>query len=299
MMKHSLEKTGMVTVTGGQIHYRYYEPHNPGKSKKTPVVFLHGGPGSSHATMYACLLEIADERPAIFYDQLGSYFSPAKLTPDLMTVERFADEIDCLMSELGLEKIILLGHSWGGSVAAHYAVHNPQKLEALILSCPLLSTARWIEDCNRLLAELPEDVQQTIRICEANGTTDGQEYEAANDLFASRHFIRSQDHIEIYKKNSAKQSRDIYAAMWGPSEFSCHGLLKDFDIFPDLPKIMAPTLMLCGEYDTATPDTMGEACNLIKDAELNVIPNSGHLAYLDNNQAYVSAVQSFLNRLRL
>lgn len=293
-MRHTLEKTGTVSVIGGNIHYRYYEPHDPDKAAKTPVVFLHGGPGASHAIIYDCLAELADERPAIFYDQLGSYYSPAELTPDLMTVDRFSDELLRLIEHLEKDKVILLGHSWGGALAAYFTIHNPTKVAALILSCPLLSTKKWIDDCNELLAELPEDVQKTVRSCEANGTTDSAAYQAADELFSSRHFLRSQENRCIWLKHRHKTAKQVYMTMWGPSEFSCQGLLKDFDVFPQLSEIVAPTLLLCGEYDTATPKTMKEAQQHIATSTLNVISNSGHLAFLDNNSAYVSSVETFL-----
>ncbi|QQR69591.1 MAG: proline iminopeptidase-family hydrolase [Alphaproteobacteria bacterium] len=293
MMHHTLEKTGTVPVIGGNIHCRYYEPHDPDKTARTPVVFVHGGPGGSHSAMCDGLESLADERPVVFYDQLGSYYSPAELTPDLMTVERFADEISCLMKHLGKDKVILFGHSWGGALAAYFAIHNPTKVAGLVLSCPLLSTKKWIDDCNELMAELPSDVQETIRSCEANGTTSSAAYQAADDLFSSLHLLRSNENRSILLKHRHKTVRQIYMAMWGPSEFSCQGLLKDFDVFSRLAEIVVPTLLLCGEYDTVTPKTMREAQKLIKGSVVSIIPESGHLAYLDNNRAYVSAVEDF------
>ncbi|MDD5586399.1 MAG: proline iminopeptidase-family hydrolase [Alphaproteobacteria bacterium] len=290
IMRHSLEKSGEVSVEGGNIHYRYYEPHDLEKTGRTPIVVVHGGPGASHVMMYDALCALADERPALFYDQLGSYFSPAEVTQDLMRVDRFADEILRLLDALNLKKAVLLGHSWGAAVIAAFALQYCERVEGLILSCPFLSTKRWIDDCNELLKALPADAQAAIHRCEAEGTTDSEEYKAADKLFFARYMCRLEKMPDLWAKHSKQWNPNIYNAMWGPSEFTCMGLLKDFDLFPRLPEIKVPTAIICGEFDTATPKTMKIVQSLINGSTLKVIPGSGHLAFLDGNEAYVAAV---------
>lgn len=294
MIHHTLMKTGFVPVTGGQIHYRCYEPHDLEKTAKTPVLMIHGGPGACHALMYDCLAQMADERICLYYDQLGSHFSPAEMTPEWMTVERYADEITRLLDAAGYEKVILFGHSWGGALAAHYILKHPHRVAGLVLSCPLLSTARWIADCNRLLAALPQQMQDTIRQCEAAGTTDSAAYKEADAYFLSIHLVRSKDQGQLLAKHRGRLNGMIYNYMWGPSEFSCRGTLHNFDVFDRLGEIKVPTLLICGAYDTATPETMGEAQRLIAGSDLAIVPDSGHLAFVDNNEAYLAAVEAFM-----
>lgn len=293
---HSLEKTGTVAVEGGAIAYRLYEPHDEMAERRTPLVILHGGPGASHAGIYDSLNALADGRPAVFYDQLGSHFSPAKMTPELMRVERFADELGCLVKALSLEKPVILGHSWGGTVALEFVLNNPGKAGGLILSGPLIATRPWIGDCNALLRNLPQDAQDTIRRCEADGTTDSREYAEADKIFAKRHYCRRDDPPAFGKKHRKKMNFEVYRSMWGPSEFSCTGSLRDIDYFPRLHEIALPTLIVCGEHDTATPETMARAQGLIRGADLKVIPDAGHASYVDGNEAYLSAVNSFLTQ---
>ncbi len=294
--KHSLEKTGQVAVEGGEISFRLYEPHDKRAMKRTPLIVLHGGPGGSHAAMYDSLNGLADNRPVVFYDQLGSHFSPAEMTPDLMRVDRFAEEATCLMKALSLEKAVLFGYSWGATVATEFTLNHPEKVAGLILAAPLLSTQRWIDDCNILLSALPSDMQDAIRICEKNGTTDSEEYKAANKFFSRRHYYRTENPPAFMEKHEGKMNLSLYNAMWGPSEFSCHGSLKDVDYFPRLHEIQAPTLLLCGEYDTATPAAMGDAQHMIKNATLKIIPNSGHAMHVDDNQSYLAAMDDFLSK---
>ncbi len=295
LINHSLEKSGFVPVNGGAIHYRLYEPNDQEKLPNTPIIVIHGGPGASHALLYNYLGALADNRPVVFYDQLGSFFSPAEMREDLMRVERFSEEVRLLTQELGYTKNILLGHSWGGAIATDYALKYQSDLEALILSCPLLSTARWETDCKALIDQLPPDISKTLS--ENSISADGDKYKQAEKAFMDKHFCRSTQTSQALSKHRAKFNHNIYRHMWGNSEFRCTGLLKNVDFFPDLQKIYIPTQILCGEFDMASPQTMQSAKDLMPNAKLAVIPNSGHLAFMDGNEVYLSSINNFLKSI--
>lgn len=294
MMNHTLTDNDSVSVTGGKIHYRVYEPHDPALAARAPVVLIHGGPGGSDDILYDALSDIANDRPLVVYDQLGSFRSPAALGDELYPVARFVDELDGLLTHLKRPAAILLGHSWGGAIAASYALAHPASVAGLVLSCPLLSTERWLADCKILLSAFPEEMQKTVETCEANGTTESPEYKEADRVFSQSHFMRTSDHRTLWEKHRHKGNRALYLAMWGASEFTCSGTLRDFDIFDRLGEIQAPTLLLCGQYDTARPETMEAVQKKIAGSTLAVMPNAGHCAYLDANQPYIQAVRDFL-----
>lgn len=293
--KHSEEKSGQVKVDGGKVGYRYYEPHNKKYKDRAPLVLVHGGPGGSHIGMYDALNALADTRPLIGYDQLGSYLSTTKkMDLDLMTVERFAEEPRYLLDALKVDKAVLLGHSWGGVVIGEFALKYPDRIAGLIFSAPLLSTQRWVDDCQKLLSALPKDVQQTIRECEANGTTDSQAYKEADKIFSKRHFARAAKVPSSVSASGRRTNKHIYNTMWGPSEFTHSGALGDYDMFPRLNEIKAPTLFICGEYDTATPATMKAAQAEVAGSHVHVVKDAGHALITDDNRDYIRAVKSFL-----
>ncbi|MDD3287463.1 MAG: proline iminopeptidase-family hydrolase [Alphaproteobacteria bacterium] len=290
---HSLEKTGFVDVCGGKIHYRVYEPHDTAKSSNIPMLVVHGGPGASHSLLYDYLGSLADERPVVFYDQLGSHFSPAIMSPELMNLERFSDEVGKLIDYLHYEKVILFGHSWGGAIAVHFASMQKSFLKGLILSSPLISSKIWLDDCKRLMTQLPEKDGETINRCMSSGCFDG-EYAKSEKLFSLMFFCRSADNSEPLKKHRIKTNKSIYWEMWGNSEFCCTGVLQNLDLFSLLPMISVPTQILCGEYDTATPETMKIAQAKIRLSRLSIVPKSGHLAFVDGTEQYLSVVKEFL-----
>lgn len=296
MSFHTRKSTTMVAVEGGKVQVRYYEPHNAEYAQRTPVLMLHGGPGASHEVLYDTVHPLADERPVIFYDQLGSFHSPADLSENQMTVERYADEISCILQSFNLEEVVLFGHSWGAALATYSTLNHRNNVAALVLTSPLLSTQKWLDDCAILLNRLPEDVQQTIETCEQEGATDTARYHKAVTVFDEFFFIRSKKTAtkDIWNKHKGKLAENIYNAMWGPSEFRCDGLLKKFDLFYRLEDIEIPTLILTGEYDFARPETMKEAQSKIAGSSLTVVPDSGHMIFLDDPDTCVDATNKFL-----
>ena len=71
-----------------------------------------------------------------------------------MTLDRFASEPLEILNQLRIERAALLGHSWGGSVMTQFCLNHPERVSALVLSSPLLSTRRWVEDCNGLVDQI-------------------------------------------------------------------------------------------------------------------------------------------------
>src|SRR6185295_11111472 len=124
---------GRIEVPGGRIWYRIV-----GSGTKTPLLVLHGGPGMSSAYL-SPLAALADERPVIFYDQLGAGRSDRPTDSTLWTVDRFVQEIPRIRQALGLREVHLYGHSWGTILAVEYLLTQPQGVRSVILSSPAIS----------------------------------------------------------------------------------------------------------------------------------------------------------------
>ena len=80
---------------------------------------------------------------------------------------------------LGLERVHLFGSSWGGMLAMEYALTRPPGLASLIVASSPASITQWVGEANRLRAELPPEVQETLLRHEEAGTTDDPAYEEA------------------------------------------------------------------------------------------------------------------------
>jgi len=267
--------------------------------KKAALIVLHGGPGGTHRSNMP-LVELANERPVILYDQLDTGNSTRTSDPKNWTVERFVSEIGAIRAALGLKDVIILGHSWGGSLAAEYAVRNPAGLKAVILSSPLINTQRWLEDADIWREQLPVETEATLRRNEAAGTTNSAEYRAAERVFLARHMCRLTPCPGAeFRAGGPNWNPVLYEYMWGPTEFHATGTLREYDVSKRLPKIEVPGLMICGEFDEAAPRSCAEYGAMIKDNETFIMPNAGHATMAENKPLYLKTVREFIHSIGL
>lgn len=129
------------------------------------------------------LTALADERPVVFYDQLGAGRSEAPNDPGLWTTDRLVIELSTLMGSLPHPKVHLLGHSWGALVAAGFALREPGRLAGVVFADPVLSVPRYAAGATALRSALPPEVRDVLDEHEAAGTMDSDEYQAATLAF--------------------------------------------------------------------------------------------------------------------
>lgn len=285
-------RSGFFPVRGGGAWYRMNGQHHFADGQ-VPLVVIHGGPGLSHHYLLP-IVALAQHRPVIFYDQLDSGHSDRPNDPDNWTIERFVSEVDDLRESLGLSRLILLGNSWGGTIAAEYAMRQPAGLEALILSGPLISTERWISDNTAYVDALPEELQSTIEKNEAAEDYDDPAYLEAVMAFYRRHLNRQNPWPPALQRSFDLFNTNLYQTMWGPSEFTATGTLKNYDSSDRLSRIQAPTLYICGEYDESTPAANRDFARQTPNATVEIVANASHTPFLERTDAYLTKVRNFL-----
>ncbi|MEO1043782.1 MAG: proline iminopeptidase-family hydrolase [Pseudomonadota bacterium] len=280
--------SGFVDVPGGPVWYEVM-----GGGDGVPLLTLHGGPGGTSCG-FQVLSSLGDERAVIRYDQLGTGRSGRPSNNALWQRDRFVEEIDALRGALGLDEVHLLGHSWGGALAAYYYLETDGKgIRSLILSSPLISTQQWIADTNELRTLLPDDVQAAMRKHEAAGTTDSAAYRAAEQAF-NEQFVTRGDPVEAYACPDAPWNPSIYNQMWGPTEFHATGSLQDFDLTERLTDIRVPTLFMTGEFDEARPETIKLYAAMVDGARFEMIPGVAHASASRAPDVYRALVREFI-----
>ncbi len=281
----------MIDVPGGKVWYRKI-----GDAPGVPLLALHGGPGGT-SCRFEIFTPLADQRPIIFYDQLGSGRSEHPSDTSLWNFPRFVQELEAVRSALGLDSVHLLGHSWGGALAAEYMIATkPAGVASVIFSSPLISTPRWIADADSLREQLPESIQDVLDEHERAGTLNSPEYAAATDSFYARHVQRLPT-TPIARCEGVASNDTIYRQMWGPTEFLSTGSLKTWTRAEDVDEIITPTLFITGEFDEARPTTLEEFRRTMRDAQLVVIPGAAHAAMREKPAEYVAAVRAFLKEV--
>ncbi|HVP07862.1 MAG TPA: proline iminopeptidase-family hydrolase [Candidatus Acidoferrum sp.] len=281
---------GLIPVKGGKVWYRIV-----GSGKGTPLLVLHGGPGVPSYYLKP-LAALGDDRPVIFYDQLGAGHSDTTSDTTLFTMPRFLDELATVRKTLDLKEVHLYGHSWGSMMVVDYLLTKPSGVKSCILAGAAMSIPRWQHDADSLVKTLPDSVQQVIQKNEAAGTTQSPEYQQAVMTFYQMYLARRLPWSADLDSSLSQINGALYAYMNGPSEFAITGTFRDYDRTTQLRQIAIPTLFICGQYDEAVPSTEKYFQSLVPKAELVVVPNSAHLAMQDNPEFYVNALRSFLRR---
>jgi L-proline amide hydrolase len=289
---------GRIPFRGYETWYRSLDPDGAA-AERIPLLCLHGGPGANwlHMKPYEAF---ADERRVVFYDQLGAGNSAIAEPHDaaMWKPELFVEEVDAVREALGLDRVHVLGHSWGGMLGMQYATGRPEGLASLIAESGPPSIPAWMPEIQRLRSELPPEVEATLRRHEEAGTTDDPEYEEAEMVFYKRHLCRTDPWpdwlVECFR--ILDENPEVYHSMNGPSEFHVIGTLRGWDITDRLGQIEAPTLLFCGRYDEVTPAVVEVAHRAIRRSEFVVMEESSHTAQAEEPEKTLALIRGFLAR---
>ena len=275
----------------GRTHYT-----KKGKGTKTPVVWLHGGPGGTHSPE-SKLFELAKDRKVYAYTQIGSGKS-SKISKKSFKIKTFVDELDHLIEAWGLTEFHLMGGSWGTTLALEYYLAKKGKgIKSLTFQSPMFSAKDWENDAINLIKKLPKATQKIINYCHEIGATDSKVYKNAIFEYYLKHVLRSKKKLAAGLSKSNPNGEEIYLSMWGPSEFKPTGSLKSYDKVFSLCKIKVPTLIICGEHDEATPQTGIKYANMISGCSFSEIKGGAHSLWAEKPSAMKKIISSFLKEL--
>ena len=281
---------GLVPFRGHETWYRSVGESQPG----TPALLcLHGGPGSTHH-YFEPLERLAEHgRRVVLYDQLGCGGSSRPEDDGIWSLRLFLDELASLRAALGLERVHLLGTSWGGMLALEHVLEHPEGVAGLVLSSTLCEAEQWTREVARLRDALP--AEQRALLVANDPAVPG--YEAAEAEFDRRHFHRLEPRHPALLRGLAAKSRRAYEAMWGPNEWTVSGTLAGWSVCDRLGEIRTPTLVISGRHDLCTPPIAARLVEGIEGAEYELFEDSSHTPVLEESDRYLEVVGGFLARV--
>lgn len=265
------------------------------------VLLLHGGPGATHEYFEAFDSYLpAGGIEYYYYDQLGSYYSDQPDEPQLWELDRFVEEVEQVRQALKLDStnFFLLGHSWGGILAAEYALKYQAHLQGLIISNMMMS----IPDYNAyardvLMPAMDPAVLDEIKRIEAAGDYEHPRY---MELLVPHHYVHhilrmpADDWPDPVKRAFKHINSKIYVPMQGPSELGASGKLIEWDRTKELGQIKTPTLVIGARYDTMDPAHMEQVAHQVHNGRYLYCPNGSHMAMYDDQAVYVRGLIQFL-----
>lgn len=283
-----------VAVKGGSLYVR---TNGNLAGPKAPLLLVHGGPGGALWQMFPAL-PLAKDRAVILYDQLDSGRSDAPGDPANWTVDRFVGEIGAIRAALGVQRLHLLGHSWGGIVAHRYAATQPSGLLSVTLQGAPLSAQAGYDSIRSLLPSLPNDAAEVIAAAKASGDYSKSTYADAEMAFMRKHLFRTsvRDIAMPYMTDLPPDRGDALAsAMTGNQLLNGFGgVLRDFDDTGISARVSAPVMLLCGEYDIMTPAATRAMLPLFGQATFKELAGAGHMAQFDQPDAWREAISIFM-----
>ena len=256
--------------------------------REKPVFFvIHGGPGVDHTTCKPVLSPISHSAQLVYFDHRGHGRS-ARGKTETYTLDNNVEDMEALRQYLGLDRIGLLGFSYGGMVALSYAIRFPQHVAKLI---PVVTAPDA-----RFLALAPAKLAQ-------EGTTDQQKIaqllwdgEFSSEQQLREYFLRLGPMYSLTfdpVRSEEAWSRIILNPEAINQAFG--GFLKTFDIRAQLPNIKAPTLVIGAEQDWICPPLFSEEiAAAIPNAALKIVPNSGHSIRADAPEVLLRLILDFL-----
>ena len=254
-----------------------------------PVIAVNGGPGLSHVYMVQNDIweRIAQQRMVVFYDQRGTGASKQMQPGAPQSMDAQVADLEAVRKNLGLEKVVLVGDSYGGLLSMAYAAAHPEHVGKLVLSD---SPGPSWKSIVHLLPEVFPDVQE-------QGAKEEQKLGPETEA-AARAGLRNHFRMIFY----STEKRDAYMAKMGDLGFepavseAVSKATSDLDLTSKLPEFRFPALILSGRYDmNVAPLTAWRMAQAIPGAKVVFFEQSGHLPSYEEPDKYVSVLENFLN----
>ncbi len=290
---------GFVDSHGALIYYMSV-------GRGAPLMIVHGGPGASHDYFLPYLLPLMRSNRLVFIDERGSGRSSKLDDPAQYTVANMVEDIEAVRQALELGKTSLLGHSFGGVLAQAYAFQYPKNLSHLILASTFSSTIEINQVLSKIKANMTSQDRDRVNALEAAGLFGKGEVwehgrypeEYARLAWGKGYFpYIYQNHPDpnydpIASNNTAW---DVYREMWGSDgEFVVDGNLKEVEYVDRLSQIKVPTLIIVGDHDESDPIMSKEMHAKIAGSQLAILPNSGHMTFIDQPAQFLKTVGEFI-----
>ena len=278
---------GYVELNGSEVYYKII-------GSGEPLIIVHGGPVLDHSYLLPHLETLANDFQLIFYDQRATGRSSIEIDSSSMNLMSFVDDIELLRQSLGLGKINVLGHSWGGLMAMVYGAKYSQNLNHLILSNSIAANVDDWNIQNAAVANLQTEQDRNERQKILDGFKDEKQGRLGliNELLmaAFRTQMYERDNLEkliLYLPDDYEQRSQTYQLL-GPE-------MNSFNFDEFLSRIDCPTLIIYGDLEPAVELYADKIVGQIEGARLEVIGQSGHFPFIEQPARFTETVLSFLN----
>jgi proline iminopeptidase len=266
-----------------------------------PVIVLHGGPDFDHSYLLPDLDRLKDAFHLVYYDQRGRGKSADNVRPEDVTLMSDLDDIDRVRQHVRLDKVVLLGHSWGSVLALEYALRHPTHVSHLVLMNPAPASTADLANFRKVyLVKIGDEMERQRQIVAS------PEYKAGDPTAVISRY-------RIHFKPSLARAAD-YERLMAVMEaaFKSQGnagivkaravedrLMLDtwqvntYDLIPRIRSLRIPTLVIAGDHDFFPLEIADHIAKALPNAKLVTMKNCGHFAYLECPNDFRGALNDF------
>lgn len=274
-------------VTNGE-HSLFYKTMGSGD----PIVVVHGGPGFDHRQFLPFIWELAKEHQVILYDQRCTGLSTGPVDSVSINIDTFIGDIEAVRQAFGLQRMNLLGHSWGGVLAMYYGTRHQDRLKSLILcstaaTMESLSAMRDVYEANRE----PGDLERLEDLYQSEGYQSGDP-DAVGDFWRVffKPYFADQSQVEkmdlVFTRNTIKNSQAVAGYVLNS--------VGNFDLRADLKNLHCPTLIVHGSADPLDVKCAEEIHEIIGGSKLVIVEGAGHWLFVDGTDPFATGILDFL-----
>ena len=281
---------------GGGVRLLWRTVGIPGTDRDT-IVVLHGGPGLTMDYLLPDLAPLAARHVLLFFDQRGAGGSTLATDAAALDGARFADDLEAVRRQFGMEQLTLLGHSWGAGVAALYAARHPERVRRLLIVDAIPATRPGLERAFDALNRRRDgaEMQRMLELGTAREAKPG-------DAATCRALVATWFRPAYADSTMSRRVRGDFCA--GSPEALANSLrsvgrytfasLGDWDWRSSLRVVPAPSLVVHGAMDFIPLQSSREWAAALPNSRLLVLSGSGHFPYVEVPDRFFGAVEEFL-----
>lgn len=264
--------------------------------KGEPFIMLHGGPGMYHDELFPFFLDFAKSNKVIFYDQRGNGKSTLKkIDSTTFTVELMVEDLEGLRKEFGIDKLNIIGHSWGGLLGMYYASKYPDNVNRLILVDAAPVNTDLLIKCykNQMSMFKPEELEQLQKLYQSEDYLAGNP-DVLNEamrisegvVFSNKDMIDDYMKVASFNETTAKNAV-LLNELATKMKLNIH-------VQDRLSNINCPTLIINGKDDFIVEEAYRLTNQLIPDSEIVLIEGAGHYPFIENNKDFFNELNNFI-----
>lgn len=272
------------------------------KGKGDAIMFLPGGPGNSHDYMLGNFGQYYKTNQVIFFDWLGRGLSDDAKNVSEYSVEADVEMIEKIRRYLKLDKISLVGHSYGTVPAQAYAIKYPNRVNKMVLINGFHSGAMWQANCDSYnhyaKTHFPDRWQKVDSLRKLGYLSSESPLKEVYASFPTKYvyYHNTQLNQHVPKTKYRGWANDVYVQIIGKDgDFDVSGSMINQDYRRKLKDLKAKTLIVAGRYDgVSTPEYSIQYKQFMPQAQFEMFENSGHNPYLEEPEKFYQIFNAFL-----